>query len=344
MSEELITPSSLRDTMKRPLDDDGVIKIVMSETDPRWGSDPNERKLEDLLATGAVILDKPRGPTSHQIVSWLKDILKIEKAGHHGTLDPNTTGVLPIALGSSVRMLDLSLSEGKEYITIMHMHREPPKDHLSQVVKEFTGEIYQMVPVRSAVKRGLRQRRIEYIKLIEQDGKDALLLIGCESGTYIRTLIHDIGEVLGVGANMAELRRTRSGRTGEDRSVTLQQLKDAFEIYKTSANEEELRKVIIPGEELLSHLPRIFVKDSTVDAICHGAQLGIPGICGMDDKIDKNAVVVILTLKGEAVAVGKAMMSSNEMAKVRKGTAVQTDRVLMEPGIYPKAWKTSPIK
>ena len=140
---------------------------------------------------------------------------------------------------------------------------------------------------------------------------------------------------------MSELRRTRSGRVGEERAVTLQQLKDAWEIYKASGDEERLREVIRPGEELLSHLPRVFIKDSTVDAICHGAQLGIPGICGLDERLAKDDMVVIMTLKGEAVAVGKAMMGSKELGSQRKGTAVQTDRVLMEPGTYPKAWKTS---
>jgi H/ACA ribonucleoprotein complex subunit 4 len=327
--------------MIRPLDEDGVITIATAETDPRWGGNPHERSTEDLLASGAVIIDKPRGPTSHQVVSWLKKILSIEKAGHHGTLDPNTTGVLPVALGRSVRMLDLSLPEGKEYITIMHLHSEPPLDHIKQVIKDFTGEIYQMVPVRSAVKRGLRQRKIEYIKLLEKEGQDVLLLIGCESGTYIRTLVHDMGEVLGVGANMAELRRTRSGRTGEEKAVTLQNVKDAWEFYKGSGDEKRLRKVVRPAEELLSHLERVFVKDSTVDAICHGAQLGMPGICGFDENIRSGDIVVIMSLKGESVAVGKALLNAKEMQVLRKGAAVQTDRVLMEPGTYPKAWKSS---
>ncbi|MBN1539943.1 MAG: RNA-guided pseudouridylation complex pseudouridine synthase subunit Cbf5 [Candidatus Thermoplasmatota archaeon] len=327
--------------MKRPIEDDGVIQIVSAETDPRFGSDPSERKLNELLDRGAVILDKPRGPTSHQVVSWLRSILEVDKAGHHGTLDPNTTGVLPVALGSAVRVLDLSLPEGKEYIAIMHLHREPPMEHIERVLGEFTGEIYQMVPVRSAVKRGLRQRKIGYIKLLEKEGNDLLLLIGCESGTYIRTLIHDMGEVLGVGANMSELRRTRSGRTGEEKAVRLQDVRDAWEIYKETGDEGRLREVVRPMEELLSHLPRVFIKDSTVDAVCHGAQLSMPGVCGMDGGIRAGDVVVIATLKGEAVAVGEALMDSVQMQSVRKGNAVRTERVLMEPKTYPKAWKNS---
>lgn len=318
-----------------------MVQIADAETDHRFGSSPYARELKDLLDKGAVILDKPRGPTSHQVVGWLRSVLEVEKAGHHGTLDPNTTGVLPVALGSAVRVLDLSLPEGKEYIAIMHLHREPPLEHIEGVLRDFTGDIYQMVPVRSAVKRGLRQRRIGYIKLLEKEGNDLLLLIGCESGTYIRTLIYDMGEVLGVGANMSELRRTRSGRTGEDKAVTLQDVKDAWETYKETGDEVRLREVIRPMEELLSHLPRVLIKDSSVDAICHGAQLSMPGICGMDGEIKAGDMVVIETLKGEGVAVGKALLGSAQMRSMKKGNAVQTERVLMEPGTYPKAWKVS---
>ncbi len=326
--------------MASVLDEKSVVVIEDSTSDPRYGSSPLGRDIQTLVSTGAVILDKPRGPTSHQVVAWVKDILELEKAGHHGTLDPNTTGVLPIALGNSVRMLDLTLSEGKEYITIMHLHREASPDHIEMVLKDFTGDIYQMVPMRAAVKRGLRQRRIEYIKLLERDGNDLLLLIGCESGTYIRTLLHDMGEVLGVGANMSELRRTRSGKVTEDKAVTLQEVKDAWTFYRESGDEALLRRVIRPAEELLTHLPRVILKDSTVDAICHGAQLGMPGVCGLDPEVRKDGEVLMVTIKGEAVAFGKALMYGSDMQKVRKGICVTTERVLMEPGTYPKAWKT----
>jgi len=322
------------------LDEDEMVVIEESASDPRYGSNPQEREMGALLSTGAIILDKPRGPTSHQVVSWVKAILGLEKAGHHGTLDPNTTGVLPVAIGNSVRMLDMTLSEGKEYITIMHLHRDASREHIDRVIEDFTGDIYQMVPMRAAVKRGLRQRRIDYIKLLEKKENDLLLLIGCESGTYIRTLLHDMGEVLGVGANMSELRRTRSGKIPEDRAVTLHQVKDAFEIYRESGDETLLRKVIRPAEELLTHLPRVVLKDSTVDAICHGAQLGMPGVCGLDPDVKKDRDVLLVTIKGEAVAFGRSLMDAVDMQKVRKGICVTTERVLMEPGTYPKAWKT----
>lgn len=325
--------------MKVPADMEGMIEIESSRTDPSFGRYPNERSIGELLRMGSVAVDKPRGPSSHQVVSWLKGILGIEKAGHHGTLDPNTTGVLPVALGDAVKLLDTTLTEGKEYLTLMHLHGEVPVGDLEKVLKDFTGEIYQMVPVRSAVRRGLRTRRIHHIKHIDTDENDHMLLIGCESGTYIRTLIHDIGEVLGTGGNMAELRRTRSGRIHEKDSHTLQELRDAREIYKESGDEHLLKKIIRPAEELVAHLGRIVLKDSAISAVCHGAPVGVPGISSISDKIRKGDLVSILSLKGEVVGLAIADMDSNDVIKARSGQAAHVTRVVMEPETYPRSWK-----
>lgn len=322
------------------IEDDRMEVIGPTDSDPAYGHFPDKRPLDLLMDTGLVILDKPSGPTSHQVVSWIKGILEIEKAGHHGTLDPNTTGVLPVALGNAVRMLDLTLEEGKEYAALMHLHREVKNDQLNTILSDFTGRIYQMVPVRSAVKRGLRERTIKYMKVMDQDKDDVLLLIGCESGTYIRTLIHDMGEVLGVGANMTELRRTRSGSLKYEETVTLHQLKDAFVELKETGSEVALRKAIVPAETMLREFPRVLIKDSSVDAICHGASLGKPGIVGVDRRIREGKMVVISTLKGELVAVGRSLMSFKEIITGGKGISIKVERVIMEPGTYPKAWKT----
>lgn len=325
--------------MEAPLEREGMNVLEEIKEDPRYGVSPWDRSIEDLLKKGMVVIDKPRGPTSHQVVSWIKGILGIEKAGHHGTLDPNTTGVLPVALGDSAKLLDTTLSGGKEYITIMHLHSPVSKESLHGVLSDFTGEIYQMVPVRSAVKRGLRTRTMEYIKLLETEGNDHLILIGCESGTYIRTLLHDMGEVLGVGANMTELRRTRSGKIREDRSVTLQELRDAWELCK-EGDETLFRKVVRPAEELVSHLRSIVIKDSAVDAVCHGAPVGLPGLAGVENGIKQGDTISILTQKGELVALGTADMDTVKMMRSGKGQAASPSRVLMETGTYPRAWKT----
>ncbi|MGA1821063.1 MAG: RNA-guided pseudouridylation complex pseudouridine synthase subunit Cbf5 [Thermoplasmatota archaeon] len=325
--------------MSSPHDDAEMETIRPSETDIQYGKDPYRRSISQLLDSGFVPLDKPRGPTSHQVASWLKEILDIEKAGHMGTLDPNTTGVLPIALGSSVRTLSVTLSEGKEYVALIQFHGDVQEKELMVLAKEFTGDIYQLVPVRSAVKRGLRTRRIHYLNIPEMGERSALMIIGCESGTYIRTLIHDIGLVLGTGAHMTELRRSRSGNIREDACATLQEVRDAWETYRSSGSEEEIRRVVRPIEEMLSHLPRVVIKDSAVDAVCHGAPLGHPGIVSVQTGIRDGAMVLITSLKGEAVAIGKTMCSTTEALTAREGLAVVVDRVLMEPGTYPRSWK-----
>lgn len=323
--------------MKLPLESEKM--NVLDAREPRFGTNPWERKIPDLLRKGMVVIDKPRGPTSHQVVSWIKEILGVEKAGHHGTLDPNTTGVLPVALGDTVKLLDTTLAGGKEYIAILHLHSRVNAEDLKRLVSDFTGEIYQMVPVRSAVKRGLRTRRIDYMKVLDAEENDFLVLIGCESGTYVRTLLHDMGEVMGVGGNMTELRRTRSGSIREGDSFTLQELRDAWEIFK-SGDEELIRKVVKPAEEMVGHLRSIVLKDSAVDAVCHGAPVGVPGLAGVEDGIRQGEVVSILTMKGELIALGKADMDTSKMIKGGKGQSASPSRVLMDTGTYPRAWKT----
>ncbi len=326
--------------MSEYTDSENLEEIRVSTTDPKFGTPPGERTISQLLERGAVILDKPHGPTSHQVAHWLKDILNLEKAGHHGTLDPNTTGVLSIALSHGVKALEATSEDSKEYIAVMKLHRDVDRKVVEELAAEFTGEIYQMVPVRSAVKRGLRTRKIHYIKVLEKEGQEVLLLVGSQSGTYIRTLIHDMGEVLGVGASMAELRRTRSGPIREELAVTLQQVKDGWELYKDGGDEKILRDVIHPFEILLGNVKKVAVKDSAVDALCHGAMLGHPGVAACAENIQRGDRVAIMTLKGEAVALGTAKASSKEMMVGRSGVASSVDRVLMDTSTYPRAWKS----
>ena len=326
--------------MSDPTDTPSMEEIRPSYTDPSYGKPPEERTPEELLDSGFVPLDKPHGPTSHQVASWIKDILGLDKAGHMGTLDPNTTGVLPVALGSSVKSLSVTLSEGKQYIAVMEGHGTIDRTALDQLASEFTGEIYQLVPVRSAVKRGLRTRRIHRLKVLEVEDREALLMMDCESGTYVRTLIHDLGEVLGIGAHMSELRRTRSGTVTIDQCVTLQELTDAIYVYREKGDEKLIRKAILPVEEMLSHLKRVIIKDSAVDAVCHGAPLGQPGIVSVHRHISKDETVLLSTLKGEAVAIGKTLVSATEIMKRNSGVASNIERVLMDPGTYPRAWKS----
>ncbi len=184
--------------------DDYLIKSK-SKTNPDYGCNPYERPIEEHISKGVINLDKPSGPSSHEVDSWVKRILQ----------DPKVTGVLPIGIDSATRVSQLLLPAGKEYVCLMTMHKEMPEDQIYEIFDQFTGKIYQTPPVKSAVKRELRVRTIYYATIYEIKGKDVLFRIGCEAGTYIRTFCHDIGEALGCGAHMAELRRTRAGPFNE---------------------------------------------------------------------------------------------------------------------------------
>jgi len=311
-----------------------------SESDPSYGSLPSERPIEEHINKGVINLDKPPGPTSHEIDSWVKKILQVEKTGHGGTLDPRVTGVLPVGINQSTRVIQLLLEAAKEYVCLMRIHQKVSETRIREVLNEFQGKIFQTPPIKAAVKRELRVRNIYYVKLLEIHGQDVLFKIGCEGGTYIRKYCHDIGEALGCGAHMAELRRTQAGPFKEDETlITLQDLTDAYHWWKKEDNPEYMRKYILPMESAVEHLPKIVIRDSAVDAICHGADLASGGIVSLQDNIKKDETVVILTQKGELVASGKSLYNSNEIYKKNKGIVVDVKKVFMEPGTYPKMWK-----
>lgn len=320
--------------------DDYLIKSK-SKTNPDYGCDPYERPIEEHISKGVINLDKPSGPSSHEVDSWVKRILHVNKTGHGGTLDPKVTGVLPIGIDTATRVSQLLLPAGKEYVCLMTMHKEMPEDQVYGIFDQFTGKIYQTPPVKSAVKRELRVRTIYYATIYEIKGKDVLFRVGCEAGTYIRTLCHDIGEALGCGAHMAELRRTRAGPFNErnDDLVNLHDLTDAYHFWVEDGDESYLRNAIKPMEVAADHLPQIFIKDSAVEAICQGAKLAAGGISMLSKGIKRGDLVAIKSLKGELVASGIALASTEEIMNADSGLVVNTNKVFMQPGVYPMAWK-----
>ncbi|MDI9416649.1 MAG: RNA-guided pseudouridylation complex pseudouridine synthase subunit Cbf5 [Methanothrix sp.] len=317
-----------------------VLMKRRGKTDPAYGTSPRERSLEMHLRLGAINLDKTSGPTSHEIVAWVKRILEVDKAGHSGTLDPKVTGILPVLLGDATRVMETLLMAGKEYICLMHVHKPVPKRRIIEVCGQFVGPILQKPPLKSSVVKELRTRTIYYLEVLEIEEQHVLMRVGCQAGTYIRKLCYDIGLALGTGANMEELRRTRAGPFREDDTLaTLHQLMDAQMAYKERGDESLLRRVIQPVEAALAHLPRLEIADNAVDAICHGAPLAVPGLLSLETGIGRGDDVVLFTLKGEAVAIARAELSSEEMLVSSSGIVAATERVIMEPGTYPKAWK-----
>ena len=332
--------------MKRALPADRTRETLVrreGRTDPRYGVSPEGRPLDQHIRLGCMNLDKPPGPTSHEVVAWVKRILEIETAGHSGTLDPKVTGILPTMLGDSTRVVETLLSAGKEYVCLMRLHATLPRKRVMEVCSEFAGVIYQRPPLKSSVKRALRTREIYYLEVLEIEGPRVLFLVGCEAGTYIRKLCHDIGLALGSGAHMEELRRTRSGPFREDETlVTLHELQDAKVIWRETGDETPLRRAVLPVERALSHMPTLVISDGAVDAICHGAPLAAPGLLRLESGIEEGEKVVIYTLKGEAVAVAVAAMGSEDMMKSAAGIVAKTSRVVMAPGTYPKMWAKRP--
>ncbi|QOJ78120.1 RNA-guided pseudouridylation complex pseudouridine synthase subunit Cbf5 [Infirmifilum lucidum] len=311
------------------------------ETDPSYGFQYDQRPVEVLLKYSVINLDKPVGPNSHEIVAWIRRILGIERVAHAGTLDPKVSGILPIVLNNAVRALPVLLQEDKEYVCVMRLHDDVDRERLERVISMFKGSIYQRPPLRSAVKRTLRIRRIYDIRLLEVDGRDVLLQVWCEAGTYMRKLCHDIGEILGVGAHMQELRRIRSGSLTEEKNLaTLHDVVDSFLLWKEHGIEEYLRRVFIPIEEAVQHIPKLWIRDTAVDAVCHGAPLAVPGIVRLESGVRVGDRVGIFTLKGELVAIGTAKMTSSQIMASKSGIAVEVNHVIMEPGTYPRAWKS----
>jgi len=318
-----------------------MAKMLVRDRNPlllQAGKRPTERTMEELLEAGVINMDKPMGPTSHQATAWVRDILGVEKIGHGGTLDPKVSGVLPVATGRAVRALSLVLKSDKEYVCLMRLHRDRSEEDIRRVMATFVGKIYQTPPVRAAVKRQLRVRTVHELRILEIRGRDVLFRVTCDAGTYIRTLCVDIGDALAVGASMEDLRRIRSGTMHESEAVTLQDIKDAYVEWKEDGNDEWLRRIVQPFEVLFEPLPQVLVKDSAVDAICHGADLAAVGVVQVDEAVEKETMVAIMTLKGEAIGVGTAKMAAREMVSAKEGVAVSTDRVFMPAGTYPKMW------
>lgn len=311
------------------------------------GSSPLSRSLKDHISSGVINLDKPANPSSHEVVSWIKRILRVEKTGHSGTLDPKVTGCLIVCIDRATRLVKAQQSAGKEYVGVVRLHSAiDDTKQLHRAVETLTGALFQRPPLISAVKRQLRIRTIYESKLIEYDEKRNLGIfwVSCEAGTYVRTLCVHLGLLVGTGGHMQELRRVRSGVMSEqDNLVTMHDVMDAQHVYDTTKDEKYLRRVVMPLEILLTNYKRVVVKDSAVNAICYGAKLMIPGLLRFADDIDINQEVVLMTTKGEAIAVAIAQMTTAVMATCDHGVVAKIKRVIMERDTYPRRWGLGPM-
>ena len=324
---------------------ENLIKINEDITNPEYGVYYNKRSIQSLLDYGLILIDKPPGPTSHEVVAWTKRILSIPKIGHSGTLDPQVSGVLPLGLGEGTKALGVLLLGPKEYHALGRLHSLPPKEKLEQTLDLFRGEIFQKPPQRSAVVRQTRTRTVYELELLEQKERLILLRVLCEAGTYIRKLYYDIGEILGPGGSMIELRRSRVHQFSENNLVTMHELADAFATWKETEDSNKLAQMILPIEYALSEIKSVVIRDSAIDSLCHGAQLAIPGILEISPGLEQGDLVGVYSQKGEIVALAESLLSETEIKDSTKGYAFKTKRIIMKPNTYPKNWRTnSPTK
>jgi len=310
------------------------------------GCSPLSRPLQEYLRYGILNLDKPANPSSHEVVAWIRRILRVEKTGHSGTLDPKVTGNLLVCIDRSTRLVKSQQSAGKEYVCVLRLHGAVKNaKRVAKALEKLTGAVYQRPPLISAVKRQLRIRTIYKSKLIEYDEKRNLgvFWVSCEAGTYLRTMCLHMGLLLGVGGHMQELRRVRSGCLGErDNMVTMHDVLDAQWMYDNLGDDSYLRRIVMPLERLLTPYPRIIVKDSAVNAICYGAKLLLPGVLCFSNNIELGTQVVIASTKGEAIAIAHAQMTTAQMVTCDHGVAAKTKRVIMERDTYPRRWGLGP--
>lgn len=304
-------------------------------------TEAHEDPVAERISRGAFLLvDKPRGPSSHQVTAWVRDLLKVGVAGHAGTLDPNVSGLLWVGVGPALKLIPLVLEFPKRYVASAVLHGEVADRELERVLEEFTGPIYQTPPVRSAVKRERRVRKVHRLRLIERDGPRLLLEVTADSGTYVRTLAVDLGEALGVGAHMEELRRVANGPFDERRTISLTTLADAA-AARGDGRPEELVAHLHPIEEVWKEFPAVVVKDGAASALAHGAGLASGGILKVPRSFARGAHVVLVSRSGEMIATGVAECDSRAALSSPHGWVVGATRVFVDPRRFPALWKRS---
>ena len=267
--------------------------------------------IDELLSKSIINLDKPSGFTSREVTERVKKILNCKKAGHAGTLDSNVTGVLIVALNDAVKLMPLLMGLDKEYEGVMFLHRDIDLQTLVKTIEEnFVGEITQTPPVKSSVARKPRVRIVYNFTILDKVDRVVAFKTKVQAGTYIRKLISDIGEKLSIGAQLRELRRTRVGHFSVADSVSIEQIE----------KKKNLKQILIPIEDAISHVTKVFVEDETIDKIIHGAPIKENDIYDVSDKFKLGDYVAIFSKENKFVAIG--------LVKNDENVFIKTDRII----------------
>ncbi len=268
-----------------------------------------------------LIIDKPPGQTSHETTTLVKKITGASRSGHAGTLDPEVSGVLPVALGKATKLLRYIAGKEKTYVGLVKFRKIMSKEEIERLFSQFTGELIQTPPKISAVRKVARKRHVYYIKLLEKHERLVLFETRVDAGTYIRTLCEDMGKKCG-GARMEELRRIAVGDIRENQTHSMQELVDAVWFKK---NDPSLLESMMIKPEFLIDLPKVFVKEAVIKSIISGAQIMAPGIESMEN-VTKGMKVAIYS-RDKFVGVGVSEIDSKELLEKKNGMVVKIERI-----------------
>ena len=310
-----------------------------AKTSPDHGTIPSERTIEQLLESCFILLDKSPGPSSHQVSAWARDMIGLEKLGHGGTLDPFASGLLPLLSGKAMRLTGKILTHDKSYLALFKFGKELDRNEIEDKMAMLTGKVYNVPPEISAVRVQVRTRKISKFDILDFDGTSLLTQIECEAGTYVRTMARDLGLLLDTPVELKELRRPTSGEFSLSQSITMQQLADAYWLWQEKGEEDAMLRILHPIEDMLSDLPRVVVKDGAAAALSHGAPLLRPGVVSIDDDLNVGTEVLLVTMKGEAVAIAKMSQNSKVIPDMNQGEVAKPNCVLMKEDTYPRSWK-----
>lgn len=265
-----------------------------------------------------ILIDKPAGPTSYDVVERICRIIGIQKAGHAGTLDPKVTGLLLIALDEARKCMPLLSGLDKEYVGEILFHDDIDEERIKELAKKFTGKIKQIPPVKSAVARKERERTVHEFEILSVKGRLANFRVLCEAGTYIRKICHDTGTKAGTRAHMEDLRRTKVGPF------------DVSEAVRIEDFEKDPEKHFIPIEEALKRIGirSVTVRPEIVKKIRCGAPVKPSNVENHDKAIEKGENIGLIA-DGELIGIASSLIDFSKIDYIRKDKKIiKTERLL----------------
>ena len=289
---------------------------------------PRDRGIKELLKYGIIVIDKPVGFNPHKLPEYIKHYLNLGKVGHAGTLDPNVSGVMIIGLSSATRTLDYFTAKHKTYIGTLYFQNEYTRDQIENIFSKYRGEITQMPPLRSAVRRVLRKRTVHSFEITKHSGKEVEFKLVCQSGTYVRSIVYDMCNEYGIVV-MKSLRRIAVGNITLDNACQLEDVKRAH-LMHNDGDESLLRKIVYPVEDMIG-LPFIKVEDDCVKSLCCGGRLNPFNVVGVDPNVKKGELVSIVSRTGLLIMIGVSSHDANDLKNILIGDVIsETKAVIMK--------------